>query len=347
MSTPEPQQLLDELHEIGIEDLYWSDLSAKERAAALKVTRQKLRLVKQHINQQKEQIRSSLDGRKRDEKEVKQIALPPYNALSELVAQIEIHLATLEAFSGSVLPPQPTIGTVIAGDTFEGSWVITTPDNAKMFLQERLRAIKRQIPSLFSAWAWLILFGGLGVFLGLLSLTLLSSPATKSKGTDNSLTSMFCFASLGLASVVIGLARFSRILQSRKFPLLHLGTVQDELKRVESFAKSQQKLSVQPVSTTKLTPTQKPDLSPLDLLPEHSSTRDMLRQAVNFVTAGDYAAAQKIVTGLVKSDPNNADVWYMVGYLQSDTARKRQAYQKALTIDPQHARAKEALTRLG
>jgi hypothetical protein len=54
-----------------------------------------------------------------------------------------------------------------------------------------------------------------------------------------------------------------------------------------------------------------------------------------------------VVQGLVQSAPTNADVWYLAGYLTTDRERKRAAYNRALSIDPGHRKAREGLAALG
>ncbi len=59
------QELLDEIHASGIDQLYL--ISGKDRPLAVKLTKQKLRLARQHINQERDKINAGLDGRKPDE----------------------------------------------------------------------------------------------------------------------------------------------------------------------------------------------------------------------------------------------------------------------------------------
>jgi hypothetical protein len=48
----------------------------------------------------------------------------------------------------------------------------------------------------------------------------------------------------------------------------------------------------------------------------------------------------------MQTAPNNADVWYLVGYLSSGPEKKKQAFERALRIDPSHRKAREGLSAL-
>lgn len=81
------------------------------------------------------------------------------------------------------------------------------------------------------------------------------------------------------------------------------------------------------------------------VLPDNTNLR--IQQAVTEIQAGRQANARSIVESLAKSAPHNADVWYLVGFLSSTPDRKRQAYSRALSIDPNHRKAREGLAALG
>ncbi len=76
------------------------------------------------------------------------------------------------------------------------------------------------------------------------------------------------------------------------------------------------------------------------------NTQQLLQNAARYIQQGNRQAAQQIVKDLIKSDPNNADVWYLAGYLSSSVEKKRQAYERALRINPRHQKALQALTNL-
>jgi uncharacterized membrane protein YdbT with pleckstrin-like domain len=75
-------------------------------------------------------------------------------------------------------------------------------------------------------------------------------------------------------------------------------------------------------------------------------TQQKISQASQYIKQGNRQAATEIVWSLVQSDPQNADVWYLVGYLAKSTDQKKQAYRRALSINPRHTKAREALNAL-
>ena len=89
------------------------------------------------------------------------------------------------------------------------------------------------------------------------------------------------------------------------------------------------------------------DLNSSYTLPaENSAVKQQIKRAVQLIGTGDTDAAMGIVRQLVKTNPEQADVWYLVGYLSSSDDRKRQAYSKALRINPNHQKAADALRDL-
>lgn len=80
------------------------------------------------------------------------------------------------------------------------------------------------------------------------------------------------------------------------------------------------------------------------LLPE--TTTDQLKQAARLVEMGDTLGAREIVSAVLKADRENPNAWYMAGYLATSPERKRQAYERALALNPQHVRARAALNKL-
>src|SRR5258708_34089080 len=71
-----------------------------------------------------------------------------------------------------------------------------------------------------------------------------------------------------------------------------------------------------------------------DLPPEDPTAQ--LRQVSAFIKAGKRNEAGQIVRGLMQTHPQNADVWYLAGYLQTDPNKKRTAYDKALNFNTKH-----------
>jgi len=48
----------------------------------------------------------------------------------------------------------------------------------------------------------------------------------------------------------------------------------------------------------------------------------------------------------METAPDNADVWYLVGYLSNAPDRKRSAFRRAQGIDPKHKKALSAMNSL-
>src|SRR5688572_20705855 len=73
-----------------------------------------------------------------------------------------------------------------------------------------------------------------------------------------------------------------------------------------------------------------------------ADTRTLLAQAYKAYKARETITAKSLVRQALKLNPNDAHAWYMVGLLSSGDTR-RQAFEKALTLDPQHKYARAAL----
>jgi tetratricopeptide (TPR) repeat protein len=76
------------------------------------------------------------------------------------------------------------------------------------------------------------------------------------------------------------------------------------------------------------------------------NTQNLLRDAAQQIKLGNRQKAQQITQQLMENDPNNADVWYLAGYLYSSPEKKRQAFERALRLDPAHKKARQALNSL-
>lgn len=75
-------------------------------------------------------------------------------------------------------------------------------------------------------------------------------------------------------------------------------------------------------------------------------SNEVLQQAAVFYKQGDKESAAKLLVQLVKDEPNNADAWYGLAMCLDQTERKRYCLQKALAINPESHRAKQALEKL-
>lgn len=87
---------------------------------------------------------------------------------------------------------------------------------------------------------------------------------------------------------------------------------------------------------------------PMLELPDDEIENDqtLIQNALHAIKAGDLPSARQIVQGLTRTSPENADVWYLVGYLTGDVSKKRQAYQRAVQLNPNHTKARTALAKL-
>lgn len=89
-----------------------------------------------------------------------------------------------------------------------------------------------------------------------------------------------------------------------------------------------------------------PSQSVLDDVFTQTAPIDQIKRAAHLVQNGDRQAAAELVKHLAAHYPEDADVWYLVGLLQTDRDKQRNAYQKALTLNPNHRLAQTALRRL-
>src|SRR5262249_49193119 len=66
----------------------------------------------------------------------------------------------------------------------------------------------------------------------------------------------------------------------------------------------------------------------------------------DFISKGNRAQAQTIIADILQADPRNAEAWYLTSLLTDDPVKQAQALQRALAVDPSHAGARSALTKL-
>ncbi len=59
-----------------------------------------------------------------------------------------------------------------------------------------------------------------------------------------------------------------------------------------------------------------------------------LRRAYQLLQEGDKDGAKKLITGVLKTSPDNASAWYLASYLTDSPDKKLQALKRALTVDP-------------
>lgn len=77
-----------------------------------------------------------------------------------------------------------------------------------------------------------------------------------------------------------------------------------------------------------------------------TDTPSMLRRAAKLIKDGDRAGAMSIVEGVLSASKQNADAWYLYAYLSVDRASRIDALNRALAINPDHARAQQMMASL-
>lgn len=63
------------------------------------------------------------------------------------------------------------------------------------------------------------------------------------------------------------------------------------------------------------------------------------------IAAGNLGIARRETATLLESAQDNAEVWYLTGYLSNNPIPKQQAFQRALQLDPNHKEAQEATVK--
>jgi hypothetical protein len=74
--------------------------------------------------------------------------------------------------------------------------------------------------------------------------------------------------------------------------------------------------------------------------------RSLLRQANKVADAGKRAAAEQLYRQLLEEGPDVAEAWYGLGRVVNDVAEQKAAYQKALVLKPDYAKAARVLAEL-
>ncbi len=75
--------------------------------------------------------------------------------------------------------------------------------------------------------------------------------------------------------------------------------------------------------------------------------QEKLKLGIEAVRRGDKQAAEMLLRQVVNSDPNNELAWMWLASAVESAEERRKCLQNALRINPNNARAQEALTRLG
>ncbi len=76
------------------------------------------------------------------------------------------------------------------------------------------------------------------------------------------------------------------------------------------------------------------------------TTQRALQTAYQLIKENKREAAFSLLTSLIKSNPQVADAWYLLGFAVTDSEKRKYAYQQVLRLDPNHAGAQKQLAKL-
>lgn len=122
MTSYSPDDLLTHLHQLNIPQLFTDNEPIEERKKSIKISKQKLKLLKKQIKQEMDVIKSQWDGRNAYEARQERLHLAPYLVVDTLVSQVEVAVNELD-IRGSV-DWKPDFGTVMVGNFDSGEWHI-------------------------------------------------------------------------------------------------------------------------------------------------------------------------------------------------------------------------------
>lgn len=80
---------------------------------------------------------------------------------------------------------------------------------------------------------------------------------------------------------------------------------------------------------------------------ENPQPQDRLKQAISAAQRGDKTAARRLLQQVLSEDKNNEVAWMWMASVVDTVDERRACLQRALKINPNNARAQEALRRLG
>ncbi len=290
MSDDTPQGLLDQLNEIGIPNLFDVDKSSKERLAEIKLARQKVRLIKQRLNQEKENISGRWDGRNRQQAVVKRLELAPLDALSDIVGQVEVMLTELETAvkTEGPIPNRPTIASIVAGGAELGWWSISSPETAVTRLREEIDATRKNIRSVLYLLLPLLFWG---VMASVFLLAALYFGLTLD-GKDPSIA--IVTGLLGLGAIWVGFAQMGQRKRQQEPFRNRLRLFHKELARVEQLIASRSvgiEPSVIPSASTSEHVRSAPTTRPANLRPQLEAARAL-------INSRQYEAARNLLQSI-------------------------------------------------
>lgn len=77
------------------------------------------------------------------------------------------------------------------------------------------------------------------------------------------------------------------------------------------------------------------------------SVEEQISQAIQLAKAGNQAEAKRLLTGVVKGEPENARAWYLLSQVSSNEFDAAYCLNQVLRIQPDNQQAKERLEQLG
>lgn len=77
-----------------------------------------------------------------------------------------------------------------------------------------------------------------------------------------------------------------------------------------------------------------------------ATSANPLKKAADLIRAGKPEKARPILSAFLRSNPNNAQAWYLLSYALDDPQRRQYALRQALRLDPQFERAQKRLRTL-
>lgn len=133
------QILLDQLHELNLQELYSTKFQTKKaRVEHTRLTKQKLRLIKKRMKDEIKEIKAKYDGRVSYEAALERRYLAEYTPLDNLIPRLELFLKEFE-LKGTDGPVPPTFGTLYVGELEDEDWNIFTPLQTVEWTMRRIR----------------------------------------------------------------------------------------------------------------------------------------------------------------------------------------------------------------
>lgn len=145
---PTATELLTDLININLDQLYDKNIDNKERSIAIKLAKKKLSIIKKTLRETTKEIEKQYDGRKKYQAGREKSELAPYKAIDEIIPKIELALEELLASKQEQeLPSKFVVGSVLMNYGYNGYKVITRREllihRKKEILSERDNLIEK------------------------------------------------------------------------------------------------------------------------------------------------------------------------------------------------------------